>query len=63
MKRMLFFVCMFLMMGTTYSMAEKNTFAEMASDGYVVGVQQLPAAAQEVCRQRGTDHIEGRRGV
>ena len=48
MKRMLFFVCMFLMMGTTYSMAEKNTFAEMASDGYVVGVQQLPAAAQEV---------------
>ena len=48
MKRMLFFVCMFLMMGTTYSMAEKNTFAEMASDGYVVGVQQLPAAAQDV---------------
>ena len=30
---------MFLMMGTTYS---------MAGDGYVVGVQQLPAPAQEV---------------
>ncbi len=35
----MFLVCMFLMMGTTYS---------MAGDGYVVGVQQLPAPAQEV---------------
>lgn len=48
MKRMFFLVCMFLMVGTTYSMAEKNTSVEMASDGYVVGVQQLPVAAQEV---------------
>jgi len=39
MKRMMFLICMFLMMGTTYS---------MAGDGYVVGVQQLPAPAQEV---------------
>ena len=39
MKRMIFLVCMFLMMGTTYSMAD---------DGYVVGIQQLPAGAQEV---------------
>ena len=39
MKRMMFLVCMFLMMGTTYSMAD---------DGYIVGIQQLPAPAQEV---------------
>ena len=39
MKRMIFLVCMFLMMGTTYSMAD---------DGYIVGIQQLPAPAQEV---------------
>ena len=39
MKRMIFLVCMFLMMGTTYS---------IAGDGYVVGIQQLPAGAQEV---------------
>ena len=39
MKRIMFLICMFLMMGTTYS---------MAGDGYVVGVQQLPAPAQEV---------------
>ena len=39
MKRMMFLVCMFLMMGTTYS---------IAGDGYVVGIQQLPAGAQEV---------------
>lgn len=39
MKRMMFLICMFLMMGTTYS---------MAGDGYVVGVQQLPTTAQEV---------------
>ena len=39
MKRMMFLVCMFLMMGTTYS---------IAGDGYVVGIQQLPATAQEV---------------
>ena len=39
MKRFMFLVCMFLMMGTTYSMAD---------NGYVVGVQQLPAPAQEV---------------
>lgn len=39
MKRIMFLVCMFLMMGTTYS---------MAGDGYVVGVQQLPVPAQEV---------------
>ena len=39
MKRMMFLICLFLMMGTTYS---------MAGDGYVVGVQQLPAPAQEV---------------
>lgn len=48
MKRMMFLVCMFLMMGTTYSMAEKNISTEMASNGYVVGIQQLPAPAQEV---------------
>ena len=39
MKRMMFLICMFLMMGTTYSMAD---------NGYVVGIQQLPATAQEV---------------
>ena len=39
MKRMMFLICMFLMMGTTYS---------IAGDGYVVGIQQLPAGAQEV---------------
>ena len=39
MKRIMFLICMFLMMGTTYSMAD---------DGYVVGIQQLPATAQEV---------------
>ena len=39
MKRIMFLICMFLMMGTTYSMAD---------DGYVVGIQQLPAGAQEV---------------
>ena len=39
MKRLMFLICMFLMMGTTYSMAD---------DGYVVGIQQLPAGAQEV---------------
>ena len=39
MKRMMFLVCMFLMRGTTYS---------IAGDGYVVGIQQLPAGAQEV---------------
>lgn len=39
MKRMMFLICMFLMIGTTYSMAD---------DGYVVGIQQLPAAAQQV---------------
>ncbi len=48
MKRMMFLVCMFLTLGTTYAMTEKNTAVEMASDGYVVGVNQLPAAAQEV---------------
>lgn len=35
----MFLICMFLMMGTTYS---------IAGDGYVVGIQQLPAGAQEV---------------
>jgi len=35
----MFLVCMFLMMGTTYS---------IAGDGYVIGIQQLPAAAQQV---------------
>ena len=39
MKRIMFLICMFLMMGTTYS---------IAGDGYVVGIQQLPAGAQEV---------------
>ena len=39
MKRIMFLICMFLMMGTTYSMAD---------NGYVVGIQQLPAGAQEV---------------
>ena len=39
MKRMIFLICLFLMMGTTYS---------IAGDGYVVGIQQLPAPAQEV---------------
>lgn len=39
MKRLMFLICMFLMMGTTYSMAD---------NGYVVGIQQLPAPAQEV---------------
>ena len=45
---MLFLVCMFLMMGTTYSMAENSAYVEMASRGSVIGVSQLPAAAQEV---------------
>ena len=35
----MFLICMFLMMGTTYSMAD---------NGYVVGIQQPPAGAQEV---------------
>ena len=39
MKRIMFLICMFLMMGTTYS---------IAGDGYVVGIQQLPAGAQKV---------------
>ena len=39
MKRFMFLICMFLIIGTTYS---------MAGGGYVVGVQQLPAPAQEV---------------
>ena len=39
MKRFMFLICMFLIIGTTYS---------MAGGGYVVGVQQLPSPAQEV---------------